>query len=52
MKKTLSMMVLGAGMGAGAIFMYDQYKSGNLSKMAKKVSKAGRNVSKMIDDLN
>ena len=28
MKKTLGMMVLGAGMGAGAVYMYDQYKSG------------------------
>ena len=52
MKKTLGMMVLGAGMGAGAVYMYDQYKSGNLNKIAKQVSKAGRDVSKMIDDLN
>lgn len=52
MKKTLGMMVLGAGMGAASVFMYDQYKSGNLDKFAKKVSKAGRDVSKMIDDLN
>lgn len=52
MKKTLGMMVLGAGIGAGAVAMYDQYKSGNLSKMVKKVGKAGKDITKMIDDLN
>ena len=52
MKKTLGMIVLGAGMGAASVYMYDQYKSGNLNKIAKKVSKAGKDVSKMIDDLN
>ena len=52
MKKTIGMMVRGGGMGAASVYMYDQYKSGNLNKIAKKVSKAGRDVSKMIDDLN
>lgn len=49
MKKALGMMVLGVGMGAGFVCMYDQYKSGNLGKMVKK---AGKEVTKMIDDLN
>lgn len=49
MKKTLGMMVLGAGMGAGAMYMYDQYKSGNLPKMVKK---AGKEVSKMLDNMD
>lgn len=48
MKKALSMMVLGASMGAGAVFMYDQYKSGKLGKM---VSKAGKEVTKMLDNM-
>ncbi|MBP3634997.1 MAG: hypothetical protein J6J17_00870 [Bacilli bacterium] len=48
MKKALGMMVLGAGMGAGAVFMYDQYKSGKLGKM---VSKAGKEVTKMLDNM-
>ncbi len=49
MKKALSMMILGASMGAGAVVMYDQYKSGNLKKM---VSKAGKEVNKMLDNMD
>ena len=33
MKKALSMMALGIGVGAGAVAMYDQYKSGNLEQL-------------------
>lgn len=49
MKKALGMMALGIGVGAGAYAMYDQYKSGNLSKMIKKAEKG---VNKMVDNLN
>ncbi len=49
MKKALSMMVLGIGMGAGAVAMYDQYKSGNLGKTLKKT---GKEVTKMLDNMN
>lgn len=49
MKKALSMMVIGMGMGAGAVIMYDQYKSGNLQKL---VNKTGKEVTKMLDNMN
>lgn len=49
MKKALSMMVLGIGVGAGAVAMYDQYKSGNLGKAIKKT---GKEVTKMLDNMN
>lgn len=49
MKKALGMMVLGMGMGAGAVAMYDQYKSGNLGKL---VNKAEKKVDKMLDNMN
>ena len=39
MKKALGMMAIGMGMGAGAVIMYDQYKSGNLQKMVNKAEK-------------
>ena len=38
--KTVGMMVLGAGIGAGTMFMIDQYKAGNLSKTMEKGAKA------------
>ena len=49
MKKALGMMAIGMGMGAGAIFMYDQYKAGNLQKF---VNKAGKKMDKMLDNMN
>ena len=49
MKKALGMMAIGMGMGAGAVIMYDQYKSGNLQKMVKKT---GKEVTKMLDNMN
>ena len=49
MKKALSMMALGIGVGAGAVAMYDQYKSGNLGKTMKK---AGKEVTKMLDNMS
>ena len=39
MKKALGMMAVGMGMGAGAVIMYDSYKSGNLHKMVNKAEK-------------
>ena len=49
MKKALGMMAIGMGMGAGAVIMYDQYKSGNLQKM---VNKAGDKMDKMLSNMN
>ena len=49
MKKTLGMMAIGMGMGAGAVIMYDSYKSGNLQKM---VNKAEKKMDKMLDNMN
>ena len=49
MKKTLGMMALGMGMGAAGMFMYDQYKSGNLQKL---VNKAENKVDKMLNNMN
>ena len=50
MKKAIGMMALGMGFGASAMFMYDQYKSGNLIKAvdkgAKEISKAVRKSNK------
>lgn len=48
MKKALGMMVLGIGVGAGAVAIYDQYKAGNLDKFIKKT---GKEVSKMLDNM-
>ena len=45
MKKAIGMMALGMGMGAGAVFMYDQYKNGNL---AKAVDKSANEISKVV----
>lgn len=44
-------MVLGVGMGAGAVLMYDQYKAGNLDPK-KMVKKAGKEVTKMLDNMD
>ena len=49
MKKALGMMAVGMGMGAGAVIMYDQYKSGNLQKF---VNKAEKKMDKMLDNMN
>ena len=49
MKQALSMMVIGMGMGAGAVIAYDQYKSGNLQKFVKNTEKK---VDKMLDSMN
>ncbi len=48
MKKTLGMMALGMGIGAGMVAMYGEYKSGNLDKTVKK---AGKQVTKMLDNM-
>ncbi len=48
MKKTLGMMALGIGVGAGMVAMYDQYKSGKLGKFMKKT---GKEVTKMLDNM-
>ena len=49
MKKALGMMAIGMGMGAGAVIMYDQYKSGNLQKI---MNKAEKKVDQMLDNMN
>ena len=49
MKQAFGMLILGMGMGAGAMFAYDQYKSGNLQKFAKKAEKK---VDKMLDSMS
>ena len=49
MKKALGMMAIGMGMGAGAVIMYDQYKSGNLQKI---VNKAENKMDKMLGNMN
>jgi len=49
MKKALGMMAIGMGMGAGAVIMYDQYKSGNLQKI---VNKAEKKMGNMLDNMN
>lgn len=49
MKKALSMMAMGIGMGVGMVVMYDQYKSGNLGKAMKKT---GEEVTKMLDNMS
>ena len=38
--KKIGMMALGAGIGAGAMFMIEQYRNGNLSKTMEKGAKA------------
>ena len=45
MKKAMGMMALGMGVGAGAMFMYDQYKNGN---MARVVNKGANEISKVV----
>ena len=45
MKKALGMMALGMGLGAGSVFMYDQYKNGNL---ARAVNKGAQEISKAV----
>jgi len=49
MKKAIGMMALGMGMGAGAVFMYDQYRTGNL---AKAVNKGAKEISKALPKSN
>ena len=44
MKNALSMLAIGMGMGAGAVIMYDQYKSGNLQKLVNKAEKKMDNM--------
>ena len=39
MKKMIEMMIIGMGVGAGAVVLYDQCKSGNLQKLANKAGK-------------
>lgn len=55
MKKSIGMMALGLGMGAGAVFMYDQIMNGNASKAinkgAKEISKAVSKASKKNDSM-
>ena len=46
MKKAVGMMALGMGFGAGAVFMYDQYRNGNL---AKAVNKGTKEISKAVN---
>ena len=48
-KKAIGMMALGMGMGAGMVAMYNEVKSGELTKTVKK---AGKEVSKMIDNMS
>ena len=38
--KKFGIMALGLGIGAGTMFMIDQYRSGNLSKTMEKGAKA------------
>lgn len=56
MKKTVGMMALGIGMGAGAMFMYEQYKNGNLAnaveKGSKELTKAVNKSTKKNNDSN
>lgn len=56
MKKTIGMMALGIGMGAGAMFMYEQYKNGNLAnaveKGSKELTKAVNKSTKKNNDSN
>ena len=49
MKKALGMMAIGMGMGAGAVIMYDAYKSGNLQKI---LNKAEKKMDNMLDNMN
>lgn len=48
MKKAIGMMALGMGFGASAMFLYDQYKSGSLTKAvsngAKEITKAVKKI--------
>ena len=54
MKRAIGMMALGMGFGASAMFLYDQYKSGELEKTvdrgAKEISKAVTKASKKITE--
>lgn len=45
MKKAIGMMALGMGIGASSMFMYDQYKSGKLTKA---VNKGAKEISKAV----
>ena len=45
MKKALGMMALGMGMGAGAVFMYDQISNGNA---AKAINKGAKEITKAV----
>ena len=49
MKKTLGIMALGAGMGAGMMYMYEQYQNGNMAKTMNKGAKAVSNVAKKMN---
>ena len=48
MKKAISMMALGMGIGVSSMFLYDQYKNGNLTRAvnngAKEITKAVKNM--------
>jgi hypothetical protein len=45
MKKAIGMMALGMGFGASAMFLYDQYKSGSLTKA---VNNGAREITKAV----
>ena len=45
MKKAIGMMALGMGMGAGAMFMYEEYKNGSLARV---VSRGANEISKAV----
>ena len=48
MKRAIGMMALGMGIGVSSMFLYDQYKSGKLTKAvnngAKEISKAVKKI--------
>ena len=48
MKKAIGMMALGAGFGAGMMFMVDQYRNGNLTKAVRKGTKEIEKVSNKL----
>lgn len=49
MKKAIGMMALGMGMGAGMMYMYNEFQNGNLTKTVnkgvKEVKKAAKKLS-------